>query len=454
MEIQAISVRISDKNSNQILSEKIHQTVAIGITNQRETTIVWDPETGNPIYNAIIWSDIRTIPTVEQLLEKVPNQTRNKNYLKPLCGLPLSTYFSAVKLRWLLDNSQEIKTLVKNGKKFMFGTVDTWLIWNLTGGQHVTDVTNASRTMLMNLETLEWDPILKDFFDIPDTVILPSIKTSSEVYGHMKSGILKGVPISGCLGDQQAALVGQNCLQMSQAKCTYGTGCFLLYCTGQSKVDSSYGLLTTLAYQLENQPPVYALEGSVAVAGSCLTWLRDNMEILRDFSEIDELVKSVGLSNGDVYFVPAFSGLFAPHWDSEARGIICGITEETKKGHIVMAALESVCFQAKDILDVMNKECGVPLTQLKIDGGMTNNNLLMQWQADFTGVDVIKPAMVETTSLGAAMVAGRAVGKWNFSTKLNVNSRKFKPQISDDEREIRYQKWKMAIERSLGWEKN
>jgi glycerol kinase len=336
----------------------------------------------------------------------------------------------------------------------MFGTVDTWLIWNLTGGQHVTDVTNASRTMLMNLETLEWDPILKDFFDIPDSVILPSIKTSSEVYGLMKDGLLKGVPISGCLGDQQAALVGQNCLQMSQAKCTYGTGCFLLYCTGQSKVDSNYGLLTTVAYQLQNQPPVYALEGSVAVAGSCLTWLRDNMEILRDYSEIDELVKSVGLSNGDVYFVPAFSGLFAPHWDSEARGIICGITEETKKGHIVIAALESVCFQAKDILDVMNKECGVPLTQLKVDGGMTNNNLLMQWQADFTGVDVIKPAMVETTSLGAAMVAGRAVGKWNFNTKLNVNSRKFKPAINDDEREIRYQKWKMAIERSLGWEQN
>lgn len=286
----------------------------------------------------------------------------------------------------------------------MFGTIDTWLIWNLTGGpaggQHVTDVTNASRTMLMNLETLEWDPILKSFFDIPDNVILPEIKSSSEVYGHMKEGALKGVPISGCLGDQQAALVGQNCLQMGQAKCTYGTGCFLLYCTGQSKVDSSYGLLTTVGYQLGNQPAVYALEGSVAVAGSCLTWLRDNMEIIKDYSEIDSLVKSVNLSNGDVYFVPAFSGLFAPYWDTEARGIICGITEETKKGHIVVAALESVCFQAKDILDVMNKECGVPLNQLKVDGGMTNNNLLMQWQADFMGVEVVKPAMVETTALG------------------------------------------------------
>lgn len=402
-----ISVRILvnyDKTTFAELSNALNFiAVAIGITNQRETTIVWDPETGRPIYNAIIWSDIRTIPTVDQLLENVPNQTKNKNYLKPLCGLPLSTYFSAVKLRWLLDNSQEIKMLVKNGKKFMFGTVDTWLIWNLCG-QHVTDVTNASRTMLMNLETLEWDPILIDFFDVPDNVILPTIKSSSEIYGHMKSGVLAGVPISGCLGDQQAALVGQNCLQMGQAKCTYGTGCFLLYCTGQSKVDSSYGLLTTVGYQLENQPAVYALEGSVAVAGSCLTWLRDNMEIIKDYSEIDELVKSVKLSNGDIYFVPAFSGLFAPYWDSEARGIICGITEETKKGHIVVAALESVCFQAKDILDVMNKECGTPLSQLKVDGGMTNNNLLMQWQADFTGVEVVKPAMVETTALGEFVV--------------------------------------------------
>lgn len=253
--------------------------------------------------------------------------------------------------------------------------------------------------MLMNLETLEWDPILKNFFEIPENVILPDIKSSSEVYGLMQEGALKNVPISGCLGDQQAALVGQNCLQISQAKCTYGTGCFLLYCTGQNKVDSTYGLLTTVAYQLENQPPVYALEGSVAVAGSCLSWLKDNMEIISDFDEIDSLLKSVK-DNGDVYFVPAFSGLFAPHWDSEARGIICGITEETQKGHIVTAALESVCFQVKDILDAMNLECGTPLTKLKVDGGMTNNAKLMQWQSDLIGIEVIKPAMIETTALG------------------------------------------------------
>lgn len=426
---------------------------SIGITNQRESTIVWDGETGDPLYNAIIWSDIRTTSTVDQLLEKVPNNTKNKNYLKPLCGLPLSTYFSAVKLKWLLDNAPSVKSFIKNDKEIMFGTIDTWLIWNLTGGVHVTDVTNASRTMLMNLETLEWDPILKDFFSIPDNVILPAIKSSSEVYGHMQDGILQNIPVAGCLGDQQAALVGQKCLQTSQGKCTYGTGCFLLYCTGQNKVDSQYGLLTTVAYQVENQPPVYALEGSVAVAGSCLSWLKDSMEIMHDFDEIDQLVKSVK-DNGDVYFVPAFSGLFAPHWDSEARGIICGITEQTEKGHIVVAALEAVCFQVKDILDAMNLECGTPLSKLKVDGGMTNNVKLMQWQADIIGLEVVKPAMVETTALGAAMFAGRAVGKWDLNAKSDVNSRNFKPQISEDERDVRFKKWKMAIDRSLAWDQN
>ncbi|CRK87437.1 CLUMA_CG001238, isoform A [Clunio marinus] len=427
--------------------------IAIGITNQRESTIVWDSETGEPLYNAIIWSDIRTIPTVEELLQKVPNNTKNKNYLKPLCGLPVSTYFSAVKLKWLLDNAPRVKAVVKADKKLFFGTVDTWLIWNLTKGVHITDVTNASRTMLMNLETLEWDPILKDFFEVPDNVILPTIKSSSEVYGYMNEGVLKDVPISCCLGDQQAALVGQRCLEMSEAKCTYGTGCFLLYCTGNVKVDSTYGLLTTVAYQLENQAPVYALEGSVAVAGSCLSWLKDNMEIIHSLEEIDTLVKSVK-DNGDVYFVPAFSGLFAPHWDSEARGIICGITEETERGHFVVAALESVCFQVRDILDAMNLECGTPLTKLKVDGGMTNNSMLMQWQADLIGLEVSKPSMIETTALGAAMFAGHAVGKWDINAKTDVKARKFKPQISEDERDVRFKKWKMAIERSLGWDQN
>ncbi|KAG5667516.1 hypothetical protein PVAND_015495 [Polypedilum vanderplanki] len=426
---------------------------AVGITNQRESTVVWDPETGEPFYNCIIWSDIRTTSTVDQLLEKVPNKTRNKNYLKPLCGLPLSTYFSAVKLKWLLDNAQSVQAAVRNEKQVMFGTIDTWLIWNLTDRMHVTDVTNASRTMLMNLETLEWDPILKKFFDIPDCIELPTIKSSSEIYGNIVDGSLKGIPIAGCLGDQQAALVGQGCMQIGEAKCTYGTGCFLLYCTGNHNVDSEHGLLTTVAYQLGDRHPVYALEGSVAVAGAALTWLKDNIELMHDFDEIDGLVKSVK-DNGDVYFVPAFSGLFAPHWDAEARGIICGITEETQRGHIVRAALESVCFQVKDILDAMNLECGTPLSKLKVDGGMTNNNFLMQTQTDIIGLEVIKPAMIETTSLGAAMVAGAAVGLWNMDLKVESNSRNFKPKISDYERENCFTKWKMAIERSLGWDQS
>jgi glycerol kinase len=426
---------------------------AIGITNQRESTIVWDAETGEPLHNCIIWSDIRNTSTVEQLLDKVPNNTRNKNYLKPLCGLPLSTYFSAVKLRWLLDNAQSVQSAIRGDKKVLFGTIDTWIIWNLTNKVHVTDVTNASRTMLMNLENLEWDPILKKFFDIPENIVLPSIKSSSEVYGEVADGILKGTPISGCLGDQQAALVGQNCLSAGQAKCTYGTGCFLLYCTGYNNVDSEHGLLTTVAYQLENKSPVYALEGSVAVAGASLSWLKDNIELFKNFDEVDELVKSVD-DNGDVFFVPAFSGLFAPHWDSEARGIICGITDETKKGHIIRAALESVCYQVKDILDAMNLECGSPLAILKVDGGMTNNNFLMQTQADIIGLEVVKPAMVETTSLGAAMFAGHAVGLWNLETKIEANSRNYKPKISDDEREVKFTKWRMAIERSLAWNQN
>lgn len=340
---------------------------------------------------------------------------------------------------------------VRNGKEILFGNIDTWLIWNLTKRIHVTDVTNASRTMLMNLETLQWDEKLREFFEIPENVLLPDIRSSSEIYGYMERGVLEGVPIAGDLGDQQAALVGQQCLQLGEAKCTYGTGCFLLYCTGQNNVDSEHGLLTTVAYQWGNKSPVYALEGSVAVAGSSLSWLKDNIELFHDFNEINDLVQSVD-DNGDVYFVPAFSGLFAPHWDDEARGIICGITENTQRGHIVRAALESVCFQVKDILDAMNLECRTPLATLKVDGGMTNNDFLMQTQADLIGLEVIKPSMVETTSLGAAMAAGAAVGLWNVDAKLGGNVKRFKPKIGDDERERTFKKWEMAIERSLGWD--
>lgn len=431
--------------------------VAVGVTNQRETTIVWDKTTGEPLYNAIVWLDMRTASTVDQLLETVPNKTRNKNYLKPLCGLPLSPYFSAVKLRWLIDNVPKVKTAIKNGN-CLFGTVDTWLIWNLTGGvnggAHVTDVTNASRTMLMNIETLHYDRTLGKFFDIPFE-ILPEIRSSSEVYGKICLKALEGVPLSGCLGDQQAALVGQECLVRGKAKATYGTGCFLLYNTGNALIDSSHGLITTVAYQMGPEAhPTYALEGSVAIAGAALGWLRDNINILTSAKESEELALSVE-NNGDVYFVPAFSGLYAPYWNQEARGVICGITEDTQRGHIVRASLEAVCFQVRDILDAMNKDCGIPLVKLKVDGGMTANSLLTQWQADLIGLEVQRPAVVETTALGAAMAAGRAVGCWdveNVSVESNCTS--FRPKITDDERDMRYSKWKMAVERSFGWESN
>ncbi|XP_052871956.1 glycerol kinase [Anopheles cruzii] len=431
--------------------------VAVGVTNQRETTIVWDRTTGEPLYNAIVWLDMRTASTVDQLLDTVPNKTKNKEYLKPICGLPLSPYFSAVKLRWLMDNVPKVKAAIREGQ-CLFGTVDSWLIWNLTGGPdggvHVTDVSNASRTMLMSLESLQYDKTLLKFFDIP-LEILPAIRSSSEVYGPIAFAPLRDVPLAGCLGDQQSALVGQECLTRGKAKATYGTGCFLLYNTGTARIDSSHGLLTTVAYQLGPESfPVYALEGSVAVAGAALGWLRDNMNLLASVNESEALARTVA-NNGDVYFVPAFSGLYAPYWNQEARGVICGITEDTKRGHIIRAALEAICFQVRDILDVMNTECGTPLLKLKVDGGMTVNDSMMQWQADLIGLDILRPTFVETTALGAAMVAGRAVGKWDIdNVSVESSCKVFKPQISEDERDMRYSKWKMAIERSFGWESN
>lgn len=325
--------------------------------------------------------------------------------LQPLCGLPLSPYFSALKLRWLLDNVPKVKTALSQDR-LMFGTVDSWLIWNLTGGPkggvHVTDVTNASRTMLMNIETLKWDPMLCSFFDVPVS-ILPQIRPSAEVYGTIASGPMKGIRLAGCLGDQQSALVGQQCLAKGQAKATYGTGCFLLYNTGPINVDSTNGLLTTVAYQLSaTHQPIYALEGSVAIAGAALGWLKDNLNLLKSARESEEVALTVE-TNGDVYFVPAFSGLYAPYWAQEARGVICGITDDTQRGHIVRASLEAVCFQVRDILDAMSKDCGIPMQSLRVDGGMTENKLLMQTQADLIGLKIIKPKMAETTALGAGM---------------------------------------------------
>ncbi|XP_053989074.1 glycerol kinase-like [Hylaeus volcanicus] len=428
--------------------------VAIGITNQRETTVVWDSVTGEPLYNAIVWMDMRTTLIVDNILKKIRNQ--NKNYLKPLCGLPISPYFSALKLKWLLENVPRVREALDHDR-CMFGTIDSWLIWNLTGGPHLgvhaTDVTNASRTMLMNITTLKWDPTLLSFFDIP-LKILPEIRSSSEIYGYIQDDILAGVPISGCLGDQQSALVGQMCLKRGHAKSTYGTGCFLLYNTGTAIVDSSHGLLTTVAYQLGPQAPtIYALEGSVAIAGAVVQWLKDNLGILSDIKECETLVEQVPASN-HVTFVPAFAGLYAPYWRKDARSVICGITEETDSSHIIKAALQAVCFQTKDILQAMKEDTGLTLSKLLVDGAMTNNNLLMQMQADICGIPVVRPLMCETTALGVAIAAGSADGirKWDVKIDVAVPSDTFFPSISENERDILYTQWKMAIDRSLGWE--
>uniref|UniRef100_A0A672IWI3 glycerol kinase n=1 Tax=Salarias fasciatus TaxID=181472 RepID=A0A672IWI3_SALFA len=434
----------------QQLNVDVSNIKAVGVTNQRETTVVWDKETGEPLYNAIgesppppsemvasgfskpyqvFWLDLRTQSTVERLISKTPG--RNKNHFKNQTGLPISTYFSAVKLRWMLDNVDEVRRAVLAGRA-LFGTVDSWIIWCLTGGKdggvHCTDVSNASRTMLFNIHTMEWDSELCRYFDVP-MEILPDIRSSSEIYGYMKCGSLAGVPISGCLGDQSAALVGQTCLQEGQAKNTYGTGCFLLRNTGT--------------------------KGSVAIAGAMVQWLKDNMGIVKSSSEIESLAAAAGTSYG-CYFVPAFSGLYAPYWEPSARGIICGLTQFTNKSHLAFAALEAVCFQTREIVDAMNQDSGVPLMQMQVDGGMTSNRLLMQLQADILCMPVVRPLMSETTSLGAAMAAGAAKGVdvWNLSPDhvVPVTSEKFQPQINPEESEFRYARWKKAVQRAMNWE--
>ncbi|KAI1885443.1 hypothetical protein AGOR_G00220260 [Albula goreensis] len=438
------------------LNINISNIKAIGVTNQRETTLVWDKYTGEPLYNAIVWLDLRTQSTVENLINRTPK--RDKNHLKPKTGLPISTYFSAVKLRWLLDNVAEVQQAVLSHRA-MFGTVDSWLIWCLTGGRsggvHCTDVSNASRTMLFNIHTMQWDPELCAYFDIPMD-ILPKVRSSSEIYGAMKSGSLTGVPISGCMGDQSAALFGQMCFQDGQAKNTYGTGCFLLRNTGAKAVMSDHGLLTTVAYQLgREQPACYALEGSVAIAGAVVRWLKDNLGIIQSTSEIEKLASAAGTSYG-CYFVPAFSGLYAPYWEPSARGIICGLTQFTNRNHLAFAALEAVCFQTREILDAMNQDSGIPLTQLQVDGGMTSNRLLMQLQADILCIPVVRPSMPETTALGAAMAAGAAEGirVWNLDPAhlANVTADTFHPQIKRDESELRYARWKKAVLKAMNWE--
>uniref|UniRef100_A0A672ZW56 Probable glycerol kinase n=1 Tax=Sphaeramia orbicularis TaxID=375764 RepID=A0A672ZW56_9TELE len=417
--------------------EKLQQ-LNIDISNIKGGTVrrpwFWDKETGEPLYNAIVWLDLRTQSTVERLINKAPG--KNKNHLKHKTGLPISTYFSAVKLRWLLDNVDEVRQAVMS-ERALFGTVDSWIIWCLTGGRnggvHCTDVTNASRTMLFNIHTMDWDPELCRYFDIP-MEILPKVRSSSEIYGLVKSGSLTGVPISGCLGDQSAALVGQMCFGEGDAKNTYGTGCFLLRNTGTKPVMSDHGLLTTIAYKLgTDRPACYALEGSVAIAGAVVRWLKDNMGIVQSSSEIEKLAAAAGTSYG-CYFVPAFSGLYAPYWEPSARGIICGLTQFTNRNHLAFAALEAVCFQTREILDAMNLDSGIPLTQLQVDGGMTSNRLLMQLQADILCMPVVRPTMSETTALGAAMAAGAAEGVdvWSLSPGHlpQVMCEKYEPQIN------------------------
>lgn len=428
---------------------------AIGVTNQRETTVVWNKRTGKPLYNAIVWLDTRTVDIVDKLSAK-----RGAQFVKEKSGLHITTYFSAVKMMWLIENVPEVKEAISNDE-CLFGTVDSWIIWNLTGGVHngihVTDVTNASRTMLMDIRTMKWDPWLCNFFQIPMT-LLPDIHSSSEILGYLTQGSLDGVPISGCMGDQSAALVGQLCFKPGMAKNTYGTGCFLLCNTGKVPVWSKHGLLTTVAYQLgRDQPVTYALEGSVAVAGALIRWLRDNLGIIANSSYIETLSSSVPSTEG-VYFVPAFSGLYAPHWQSSARGTICGLTQFSNSAHVARAAVEAVCFQTCEIADAMNMDSGYPLESLQVDGGMTSNSLLMQIQADLLGIPVVLPSMPETTALGVAMAAGSAEGinVWDITTTASsaVTLETFVPSITTTNRELRYSLWKKAVQRSLNWEDN
>ena len=418
---------------------------AIGITNQRETTVVWDKQTGKPVYNAIVWQDTRT----DEICNELEKQGR-QDALREKTGLPLATYFSGPKLKWMLDNLPGVRAKAEKGE-LLFGNIDTWLIWNLTGGVHVTDVTNASRTMLMDLHTLEWDDEILRLLDIPKSV-LPKICSSSEIYGTA-CGLLEGLPVCGDLGDQQAALFGQTCFTSGEAKNTYGTGCFMLLNTGEKPVISKSGLLTTLGYKIGAQKAVYALEGSIAIAGALVQWLRDNLGLIEKSADVEALARSVN-DNGGAYFVPAFSGLFAPYWKSDARGAIVGMTRYINKGHIARAALESTAYQTREVLDAMEKDSHVKLTALKVDGGMVFNELLMQFQADILGVPVIRPKVAETTALGAAYAAGLAAGFWNDLGELSVHwsmDKQWKPSIDAGTRGKLYTQWKKAVTRTFDW---
>jgi glycerol kinase len=444
------------RNTTAVIGEALRKAnltaadlVAVGITNQRETTLLWDRKTGAPLYNALVWQDTR----VDQLVSEFAKEG-GQNRLRAKTGLPLASYFSGLKLKWILDNVPGAREKAEAGDA-IFGNMDTWILWNLTGGPdgglHYTDVTNASRTQLLNIETLEWDDEILELFGIPKSV-LPKVVSSSEVYGEAK-GELAGVPVAGILGDQQAALVGQTCFKPGEAKNTYGTGCFTLINTGDKPFPSNYGLVTTVAYKLGDAPAVYALEGSIAITGALVQWLRDNLGIIEKSPDIEPLARSVK-DNGDVYFVPAFSGLYAPHWKESARGVICGLTRFANKGHIARAALEATAYQTREVLEAMEKDSKIAIKELRTDGGMVANELLMQFQSDILDVPVVRPRVTETTALGAAYAAGLATGYWKSTDDLVNNwgvDKRWHPNMAAAERDRLFSSWNKAVSRSLDW---
>jgi len=448
MEIWENSIFVIEEVLKEVELKPVDLT-GLGITNQRETTVVWSKITGQPVYNAIVWQDTRT----DQICNRLAGE-EGQDRFRSKVGLPLATYFSGPKIIWILDNVNGAREKALNGE-LLFGTIDSWLVWNLTGarqnGQHITDVTNASRTMLMNLKTLEWDKDILKLFNIPETM-LPDICSSSEIYGKA-GGSLSGVPIAGILGDQQAALFGQTCFDPGHAKNTYGTGCFLLLNSGEEPTFSDHGLLTTLGYKIGDAKPVYALEGSVAITGALVQWLRDNLEMIQESDEVEVLASQVE-DNGGIYFVPAFSGLYAPYWQSNARGVIAGLTRYITKAHIARAVLEATAFQTKEILEAMEKDTGIKLASLKVDGGMVKNELLMQFQADILNVPVIRPTITETTALGAAYAAGLAVGVWKDQEELRnywQEDRVWIPTMEETERDRQYKGWIKAVKKSFDW---
>ncbi|QOR48116.1 glycerol kinase GlpK [Trueperella pecoris] len=442
---EVIGQALSKANINR------HEIAAVGVTNQRETAVVWDKNTGEPVYNAIVWQDTRTDKIVRELAgDEGPDK------YKEICGLGLATYFSGPKIKWILDNVEGAREKAEAGD-LLFGNTDSWVIWNLTGGPnggvHVTDVTNASRTMLMDVRELKWREDICADMTIPMSM-LPEIKSSSEVYGYgSKNSLIIDTPISGDLGDQQAATFGQACFEKGMAKNTYGTGCFMLINTGTEAITSKNGLLTTVCYKIGDQDTVYALEGSIAVTGSLVQWLRDQLGIISSAPEIETLADTVE-DNGGVYIVPAFSGLFAPYWKDDARGAIVGLTRYNNKGHLARAVLEATAFQTAEVLEAMNADSGVDLEELRVDGGMTANDALMQFQADILGVNVVKPVVAETTALGAAYAAGIAVGFWNGEQDVIDNwqeDKRWSPQMDDSERARQMRLWKKAVSRTFDW---